>query len=165
MAGAAIRLHGLKQALSALDRTRKGHPIPDIIGQVMVSGVKQNFVKGEDPDTGKRWDALKGRSGQPLRDKGRLMRSIHAEKSGRGYNAKVSVGTNVKYAATHQFGDPNRVPKKAPRLIFKIFGVTVAALKVSIPMRRYLPLTDKGMRRTAPALAPTIEKYLRNQWT
>lgn len=165
MAGATIIIRGLRQAFSALERTKRGSTVPDIIGTMVVAGVKQNFVRGEDPDTGKTWDALKGRHGQPLRDKGRLMRSIHHEKRGSGYSAKVYVGTNLIYAATHQFGDPNRVPKNARMLFFKIFGVTVAAHKVSIPMRRYLPLTSKGLDRTAPALRPSLEKYLRNSWT
>ena len=165
MAGASIVIRGLRQALAALDRTKRGEEVPAILAQIVVSGVKQNFIRQEDPDTGKRWAPIKHRAGIPLRDRGRLMRSIHAQKRGRGYSATINVGTNVIYAATHQFGDPSRKPKNASRLIFKVFGVTVAAKEVSIPARPFMPLTDKGLDRTAPQLRPSIERYLRNQWT
>jgi len=165
MAGASIRIEGFQRAMQALERTASGVRIPLIIQQLVVSGVKNNFVEGINPDTGAAWLSPKYRNGQPLRDRGRLQRSIHGQVSGRGYRSKVAVGTNVVYAATHQFGDPSRKPKNAERLVFEVFGMKVFAKEVSIPARRFLPETEKGLERTTDGkLAPTIEKYLREQW-
>lgn len=165
MAGITISLRGVAEAQRKLALTRAAHRLPDIIGTLVVSGVKATFVRGENPDTGALWLALNGRRGQPLRDKGRLQRSIHYERSGSGMKSRVLVGTNLIYAATHQFGDPNRVPKTAKVLVFKMFGQTVVARRVSIPARRFLPQTDAGLNRaTDGRLEPTIEKYMHEQW-
>lgn len=166
MSGSSVRIEGYERAMQAMKRTASGVRIPLIISQLVTAGVKRNFVKGEDPDSGKAWLPPKHRDGQPLRDRGRLQRSIHGVVSGHGYESKITIGTNVIYAATHQFGDPDRKPKRAAVLVFTVFGVTVFARKVTIPARRYLPETDKGLDRTTDGkLAPTIHKYLKEQWT
>lgn len=161
MSGATVRITGLAGAIAALNLTKKQlDRMPDLVGTAIVAGVKNAFIRGADPETGTAWAPLKARHGQPLRDRGVLMRSIHYEAHG----GSVSVGTNLIYAATHQFGDSNRVPKTAPRLVFKVFGVTVFAKKVSIPRRRFLPETDGGLERTAPTLRQTIEKAMAGAW-
>lgn len=165
MSGAAIRIEGLNKALEALERTRSARQLGDVVKELLVAGVKRNFQLGMDPDTGAKWAPIKNRKGLPLRDKGRLMRSIHGEVTGSGFSTKVSIGTNLIYAATHQFGDPERKPKTAKLLAFKVFGVWVRARRVSIPQRKFLPFTDAGLdRMTSGQLRPTIEKYLQQEW-
>lgn len=161
MSGFAIRIQGMDLALRTSKATQATTArLPGFIGNVVVAGIKRNFVKAQDPETGATWAPIKNRAGRPLRDTGRLQRSIHYEAGARS----VSIGTNVIYAATHQFGDPNRVPRFAKRLIFKVFGVTVAAKKVSIPQRRFMPETDKGLTFVAPNLRVQIESILEKRW-
>lgn len=163
MAGASIKVTGLGAAQRKVQKTEKAatKSVPDLVGTLVVAGVKSTFFKGEDPDTGTAWAPIKNRKGQPLRDTGRLMRSIHYEKRG----TSVSIGTNLIYALTHQKGDPNRVPRFAKYLVFEVMGVTVRAKKVSIPQRRFLPETDEGLNRaTDGMLQPSIDKFLSMQW-
>jgi phage virion morphogenesis protein len=67
------------------------------IGQLILTSVIRNFDAGGRPQ---RWAPLKHRSGKPLIDTGRLRNSITA----RSDSDSAEVGTNVIYAATHQFG-------------------------------------------------------------
>lgn len=77
-----------------------------------------------------------GTPGQPLRHTGRLNRSITSKTDADG----VTVGTNVIYARTHQFGN-TITPKKAKRLVFPgPNGDLIFAKKVTIPARPFLPL-------------------------
>ncbi len=77
------------------------------IGAAWKANVALGFRGGRDP-WGGQWAALRsstlaGRrkgSGLPLRDTGRLSRSFSAKTKG----SRMTLGTNVKYAATHQFG-------------------------------------------------------------
>jgi len=66
-------------------------------GSIVRESVRTNFAAGGRPT---KWKAIKARDGQPLRDTGRLQNSITSQVSGDA----VYVGTNVKYAAVHQFG-------------------------------------------------------------
>lgn len=86
-------LQQLRKRVISLD------PVLLRIAEKMKTQVDFNFRRGQDPD-GNKWKSLKYREGQPLRDTGRLQRSItrRTEK-----NAAI-VGTNTKYAPTHQHG-------------------------------------------------------------
>jgi phage virion morphogenesis protein len=71
----------------------------DEIGQYFVSEVLQRFVRSEDHD-GHAWERLKYRTGKPLIDTGILRGSItHTVQENH-----VEVGTNVLYAAIHNYG-------------------------------------------------------------
>jgi len=86
-------------------------PVMDMIGSALADNIRLTFHDGRDP-WGRPWAPLspatlaKRRKGngsgedRPLRDTGRLMNSIihHATRN------SVTVGTNVEYAATHQYG-------------------------------------------------------------
>lgn len=96
------------RALASLDFTK---PLRDC-RQAIVSTTKENFTGGHGPD-GRGWPPLKhGRpggkqAGLPLRDKGLLMASIIS--AGRGHIETLTpttlvVGTNLEYAAIHQYG-------------------------------------------------------------
>ena len=74
-------------------------PALNAVGRVLKTRVQQGFVSGTDP-YGHAWLPLKRRKGSPLRDTGRLMNSIDY----RVEASSVFVGTNVVYAAVHQFG-------------------------------------------------------------
>ena len=68
------------------------------IGDYLVSETTRRFQASVGPD-GNKWDDVK-RQGKALVDKGHLRDSIHYEVNGES----VKVGTNLVYAAIHQFG-------------------------------------------------------------
>ncbi len=144
MAGVStkVTVTGAIKVLKAIGKMGSGKPsapapLLDQIGVTVVRFVKRTFVNSEDPMTRKKWDPPKGRpGGQPLRDTGRLMRSITYERHG----GSVHVGTNVLYAATQNFGDKNRKSKTpGKRLAFMFDGQLVRPLAVVIPQRRFMP--------------------------
>lgn len=107
----------------------------ETVGRALVNRIRLCFKLGIDP-WGTPWAALKLRKGQPLRDTGRLNRSITANAD----NTGVTVGTNLVYARVHQYGATIQ-PVKARRLAFPgPSGRMIFAKKVTIPARPYLPL-------------------------
>jgi len=125
------------------------------IGDDLAAEIRLGFAAGEDP-YGEAWAHPVFRSGQPLRDTGRLMNSItyHAD------DDSVEVGTNVCYAATHQFGaliaaQPGSPgsnacgPRKgAPYLVFKTPRGYIRTKSVTIPPRPFLPDEQRGLPTT-----------------
>lgn len=105
------------------------------IGETLVSSTLERFEDGKDPD-GKVWtpsarawsQGLKGRRsrgfGRTLVDSGRLRGSITYEATPQ----RVVVGTNVKYAAIHQFG-----------------GMAGRGRKVRIPARPYVGISEEDV--------------------
>lgn len=87
--------------------------LTESIGESLVASTVQRFENEEDPE-GKRWKPSRRaieEGGQTLSDTGRLKGSI-------GYEATpemVVVGTNVEYAAIHQFGGNTRRGKMPKR--------------------------------------------------
>ena len=77
------------------------------IGRAMHSNTLMNFKRGHEPN-GTPWLPLKIRKGQPLRDTGRLMRSITWESN----HNTATIGTNVIYGAAHNFGIPGKLPAR-----------------------------------------------------
>lgn len=139
--GAAAKLKALQAATADM------RPVYALIGSRIANRIRLCFKMGVDP-WGSPWQALKLRKGQPLRDTGRLQRSISSRPDGQG----VTVGTNVRYAPVHQFG-AEIVPVKAKRLVFPgPNGRLIFAKKVKIPARPFLPLRKGG---TTVALPPT----------
>lgn len=157
---ASAKLKALEQAI--------GNPQPlfEVVGNTLLNRIRLCFKLGIDP-WGDPWRPIKWRAarkredgsktatgrrqvkanaagspGQPLRDTGRLQRSITARADANG----VTVGTNLRtasgvlYPAVHQFG-ATITPKKAKRLVFPgPNGELVFAKKVTIPARPFLPL-------------------------
>ena len=91
---------------------------------ILIGATNANFAGGHDPD-GNAWPGLaharpssRG-SDKPLRDTGLLKASITS--AGQGHVEELTpqalvFGTNLEYAAVHQYGDNNVVPKKAKML-------------------------------------------------
>lgn len=121
-------------------------PVYATVGRVIVNRIRLCFKLGVDPWASP-WAKLKIRRGQPLRDTGRLNRSIVANPDSTG----VTIGTNVQFAAVHQYGATIE-PKRAKRLVFPgPGGKLIFAKKVTIPARPFMPL-KKGY--TAVTLPP-----------
>ena len=133
-------------------RVQDPTPLMAIIGRKLHTRVVFGFRRGVDP-YGKPWKPLKFRSGQPLRDTGRLQNSITFRADRKG----ITIGTNVCYAPPHQFGavveagkPPHQslcgyVTKGSPVLRFEAGGKVVYAKKVTIPARPFLPDAQRGL--------------------
>jgi phage virion morphogenesis protein len=142
-------------ALARLDDgTATLQPLMDQIGSYLQMTADRRFELETGPD-GKAWlksQRARLEEGQTLTDSARLRQSITHHATGEA----VEVGTNVIYAAIHQFGG-RIVPKNGRALRFPVPGgewVTVAA--VDIPARPYLGL-DNADREEIPAL---VREYL-----
>jgi phage gpG-like protein len=157
-------LRGLGRAASDLA------PVLSGIGDGIVADAQMRFRDSRDP-YGQAWLALSKRtiaqrrkgSSKPLLDSGRLRDTITPRLVGAD---AVHVGTNVLYAAIHQFGGviqhhPQsrlvRLRKRADgrtvfaknshkRAITK-FGTNTTGWSVRIPARPYLATTERGLPR------------------
>lgn len=115
-------------------------PVMRVIGETVRASVERNFAAGGRP----RWPAsgrVKKEGGQTLSDTGRLRRSLTVAAG----KDRVAVGTNVVYAAIHQFGGRTRPrvikPRKAKALFWPGAAHPVKSVKhpgAVIPARPFL---------------------------
>lgn len=111
------------------------NPAPALegIGRSMLTNVQLGFRTSTSPYGGK-WDAPGHRSGKPLVDKGHLQNSVSYRLVGHA----VEIGTNLRYAAIHQFGGVIK-PKNKQRLFFMLGDRKIFARQVTIKPRPFLP--------------------------
>lgn len=129
------------------------------IGTVLETSVSERFERGEGPG-GVEWP-VSGRAqregGQTLVDSARLRDSIVSEASSRS----VDVGTNVIYAAVHQFGETIK-PRTADKLAFRLpDGRFVQVDQVVIPPRPFLGFDA----RDEADITDTVEAYFEGLWS
>ena len=109
------------QQLMSVNKTRA----LEEIGQYVTSEVQQRFARSEDHE-GRAWQSLRYRVGKPLVDTGVLRSSItHRILNGHS----VEIGTNVTYAAIHNYG-----------------GRAGRGRRVSIPKREFMGISDDNER-------------------
>ncbi len=178
-AGAALRIEveGDREIGRALRRLRRRMkdltPVMDSIGRRLMTSTDMRFKTGVDPD-GEPWPksraardrGLEGsvsRRGLTLVDTGRLRQSI----TRRASEDEVVVGTNVAYAAIHQFGGktpPRRIVarrKKAlhwPGARHPVRSVMHPGSKV--PKRAFLGVS----RGDEDAIFRIVERELKKAW-
>lgn len=163
MAGTGIRLDG---DVSALLRRLRAYSEIDrrglnaALAQTARESTLERFRQGRDPE-GRRWKTsirAAASGGRTLIDTAQLRNLIKAHSDEKGF----AVGTNVKYAGTHQFGDSNRTIRAKTRkgLRFKVGGrwVTKKQVKVSIPARPYLGLSSEDMEEIKATVQEFIER-------
>lgn len=163
MAGTGIRLDG---DVSALLRRLRAYSEIDrrglnaALAQTARESTLERFRQGRDPE-GRRWKTsirAAASGGRTLIDTAQLRNSIKAHSDEKGF----AVGTNVKYAGTHQFGDSNRTIRAKTRkgLRFQVGGrwVTKKQVKVSIPARPYLGLSSEDMEEIKATVQEFIER-------
>jgi phage gpG-like protein len=133
-----------------------------------LSALEKRFATATDPK-GQPWKpSLRAQleAGQTLSDTGRLRRSFSVRAAGPwGF----TIGTNVRYAAPHQFG-ATIVPKQARYLRFRLAGGRgkrkggkgrwVATTQVRLPARPFFP-EGNDLGRYASHMAEAIQAYLR----
>lgn len=163
----------LVNALGRLvDAGKDTSPLTQILAQTMEEAAKNAFASESDPVTGARWPRLhpdysrarqaRGHTGPLLQVDGTLVSSLHQE-SGNGF---ARVGTNLTYAAIHQFGGTTRAhwirPRSKKALAWSRGGKKFVRRAVmhpgsEIPRRRFLgvgPQDKQDMRED-------IRDYLR----
>ena len=127
--------------LSAIDKTG----INNAIAEALRSGTIERF-EGEKSPEGVAWNKsirASEKGGLTLTMTGQLKSSINARATEEG----AEVGTNLVYAATHQFGASGRVirAKNKPYLAFEYHGRTIRKkqVTVNIPARPFLGISDE----------------------
>lgn len=127
--------------LSAVDKAG----INNAIAEAIRSGTIERFETETGPD-GSAWSKsirASEKGGLTLTVTGDLKSSINARATEKG----AEVGTNLVYAATHQFGDSGRVirAKNKPYLAFEYHGRTIRKkqVTVNIPARPFLGISDE----------------------
>jgi phage virion morphogenesis protein len=145
MSGVSFSLDGKESALATLAKAvaalASPEPLYDDIGAGLVLSTEMRFAAETDPD-GNPWPkSLRAQltGGKTLTDTGRLAGSITHEVSDRG----VAVGTNLFYAAIHQFGGTIRA-KTSKGLRFRAGGNGgwVTKMSVDIAQRAFLGIDD-----------------------
>ncbi|HRR48336.1 MAG TPA: phage virion morphogenesis protein [Syntrophales bacterium] len=112
----------VNKALSDLSaRMRNLKPVMREIGEIVRTSVERNFAAGGRPKWGES-ARVKREGGQTLSLTGSLRRSFARTDAVQAGNDRVSVGTNVVYAAIHQLGGKTSptviTPKKAKALFW-----------------------------------------------
>ena len=149
---------------ASMPNSHTQHTIMRRVASYILDETTQNFEQEQTPD-GTRWQSLSPRTllaragknpytkkghlrnsaaarmsgAKILRNKGRLLRSIHSEHSA----THAEVGTNLIYAAIHQFG-----------------GMAGRGRKVKIPARPYLGLEARHHHRIKTIAEKTLQEHI-----
>lgn len=131
------------------------------LGQAAINQIDESFAGQKDP-----WDRpwkpsirAETTGGQTLRRTARLQRSMTSKAALAVSPQGFEVGTNVRYAATHQYGATIQ-PAKARALRFKIGKKWVQAAVVKIPARPFIPEPELSPRWER-AFEEAAEAYLK----
>jgi len=121
-------------------------PVFAEIGEIITESVQRNFEEKVSPE-GEKWAPLaaatkarKRHPGEILVELGTLFSSIHPE----AHRDHVSIGTNIIYAAVHQFGIGRYAHLKTRRVM------------PAIPARPYLGIRDDDW----PEILDAIEHWI-----
>ncbi len=144
MTGVRIEVTGIEAALGQLQRAieaaANARPLFDEVGASLVVSTQMRFEREQSPE-GAKWPAsLRAivEGGRTLTDTARLQQSITHEASDTG----VAVGTNLLYAAVHQFG-ATITAKTEKGLVWKgAGGQWFRKDSVTIPARPFIGLDD-----------------------
>jgi len=164
-------------------------PILPAIREVIKTSIDRNFSEGgrfgDDNDFGggnQKWIVSKAserRSGQTLVDTGRLASSVTINISYSGNKLNIEVGSNLPYAAIHQFGGvikqgassklytQNRYSKGKKKGSFKKGttwgqGGTVGEHTITVPARPYLVLQNEDIEEIKKIVSDHIFKVIFN---
>lgn len=140
MSGVSVNItdEGVREGLrEARERIADLRPAMQEIGAAVQSETDLSFREQRDP-WGNAWAALsdvtlsrrRGTSAQILSDTRRLSNSVNVRASAES----VEIGTNVVYAAVHQFGNPANRMYNTPR-----------GNPAPIPARPFLPIRNGGL--------------------
>ncbi len=173
---------GLEQLRRNLD---KRDAMLDELGQVLAASTRQRFRTSTAPD-GSKWKALNPKTLKRKKNKKilvestELVGSIHHEVQG----DTVTIGTNVKYAGVHQFGETVQVParqgsskvgtkgknkgrfmkasSKAKHAIVKTY--TVPAHERSFPARPFLGLSKSDEKQVVDIVKKHVARAVEDSF-
>ena len=132
-----IKIDNLFVVLNQIERLQQGvenrYLLMRVLSGSMHTAVLMNFRRGGRP----KWLGLKYRHGKPLIDSGALRGSISSQAD----NDTALVGTNLEYAAIHNFG-----------------GMAGRNRKVRIPQREFMTLTNDDKQ----GLMDDVQTYFQN---
>lgn len=130
------------------------------LGEETLELVNQGFASSQSPE-GARWASLVLRSGQPLRDTGRLQRSFNLKNV---TSSGFTVATGVAYAGYHQSGVGPIRPKKAKLLAIRVRGSSPIFSRGTsgIPARPMLPTSGALPARWSNVLVQTAEEFFQS---
>jgi phage virion morphogenesis protein len=157
-----IKDRGVLDHLDRLaERGTRLRPVLLDLGEEVRRITEQNFAAEGRPKAWKQSSRARREGGQTLTKTARLRRSITVEADDRS----VRIGTNVVYAAIHQFGGrtPARIirPVRAKALAWPGAAHPVKLVRhpgSRIPARPFLALTDVNERRLEAIAAHYLEK-------
>lgn len=89
----------LRKKIADVSKAGFRSDLAQVLGAVSVKLVMDEFRQSRDP-YGNEWDPLKGRSGKPLLDTGRMRASVNFQASESGFRINIPVA----YAVYHQYG-------------------------------------------------------------
>lgn len=152
-------------------------PVSYEIGQLLSNSVKRNFTEGGKPEKWKQSKRAKNDGGQTLRDSGILMNSIVGGDAG---DNRIRVGTNVEYAAAHNFGVDKEITQQVGehiRRITQAFGKPLKEMKevtvkkhsrsfhLKIEEREFMMVQDEDWEDITDIIALNLQKLLRSKRT
>lgn len=145
---ADLATRGLEAAAASGARTA---PLMQAIANRVRNDAMLNFRRGGVwPETWSQSRAARERSGRTMMERGALRNSIHA----RATATEAIIGTDLIYAAIHQFGGIIR-PRRGQYLRFRVAGGRWATVRsVRIPARPFLPVDRAGNLR------PETERWI-----
>ncbi|MGE5607418.1 MAG: phage virion morphogenesis protein [Bacteroidota bacterium] len=132
------------------------------VGEYMVETTKERFRAGIGPD-GTSWKpSIRAREegGKTMMDSRRLYNSL----TYRAGLDQVEIGTNVKYATTHQPDGRDETvikPKRVKALRFRIAGRWATKKEVRIPKREFLGINDEDRQEIVQIGLERIEEATR----
>lgn len=165
MAGAAIEMtikdEQVLENFARLERAMGNTtPVMNAIGTGLVSSTTKRFVSQTDPD-GVTWAAVNDeyaegkKNSRILTESGRLRDSITHKAS----RDAVLVGSNVIYAAIHQFGGVINA-KSGGRLSFFIGGKLARPTSVTMPARPYLGISKDDENMIGDVIKGFVTRHL-----
>lgn len=101
---------------------------------------------------------------KPLANTGRLRASLlggagHVRRAGR---MELEIGTNLPYAAVHQYGATIRVTRRMQGYLYAVSGVWVAARELKIPPRPFLVVSKTALNRVRTAVEAYLAQFLQS---
>lgn len=134
-------------------------PVLDIVGGRLTNRVRMCFRTGTDP-YGTAWARISHRDGQPLRETGRLQRSITHHVTSTGTEHTLEIGTNTVYGRLHQFGGQGKKVSVPPftRMQTMAWGRRIEPRRVDVKAH------TKTMNQKARPFLPTPDKGLPEAW-
>ena len=162
MSSISVRLDGDTDELLAKLRSMENVDKAGIMNAI-AEGIKtstiERFEREESPE-GKKWVPsirAKKTGGKSLVKTTALRTSIETKSDSSG----AAVGTNLEYAATHQFGDERTIrAKNSKYLRFKIGDswVSVPSVRISIPARPFLGISKEDEEEIREILNEVFEE-------